>query len=111
MIMTLCCLQPITFVFVYIGTTLKDLSDVTHGWHGISKTRWMFMALGLTISVMMIVYIIKVAKASLEKALAENGGIDGIDLDSPGLPIINDSALGLHRPLITTMDSTVDDLV
>ncbi|KVI03938.1 SNARE associated Golgi protein [Cynara cardunculus var. scolymus] len=89
-------MMPITFVFVYIGTTLKDLSDVTHGWHEISRT------------LLMIVYIIRVAKASLEKALAENGAIDGIDLDSPGLPILADSALGLHQPLIST---TADDLV
>ncbi|KAJ6980741.1 hypothetical protein NC653_024174 [Populus alba x Populus x berolinensis] len=25
-------MMPITLAFVYIGTTLKDLSDVTHGW-------------------------------------------------------------------------------
>ncbi|KAC9177458.1 hypothetical protein E3N88_46261 [Mikania micrantha] len=43
-------LNPITFMFVYIGTTLSDLSDITHGWHEISKTRWMFMAFCLTIS-------------------------------------------------------------
>lgn len=101
-------MMPITFVFVYIGTTLKDLSDVTHGWHEISKTRWIFIASGLMISVIMIIYIIKVAKASLEKALAENGEID---LDSPGLPILADSALGLlHQPLIDTT-TTADDLV
>ncbi|KAC9177468.1 hypothetical protein E3N88_46258 [Mikania micrantha] len=94
-------MMPITFMFVYIGTTLSDLSDITHGWHEISKTRWVMI---------MIVYIIKVAKASLEKALAENGEIGCIDLDSPGLPIVVDSALGLHRPLITTVDSTLDDL-
>lgn len=33
-------LQPITFALVYVGTTLKDLSDVTHGWGEFSKTRW-----------------------------------------------------------------------
>lgn len=33
-------LQPITFALVYVGTTLKDLSDVTHGWSDVSKTRW-----------------------------------------------------------------------
>lgn len=33
-------LQPITLALVYVGTTLKDLSDVTHGWNEISKTRW-----------------------------------------------------------------------
>ncbi|KAJ6897584.1 hypothetical protein NC652_024399 [Populus alba x Populus x berolinensis] len=30
---------PITLAFVYIGTTLKDLSDVTHGWSEFSTTR------------------------------------------------------------------------
>lgn len=33
-------LQPITLTLVYVGTTLKDLSDVTHGWGEFSKTRW-----------------------------------------------------------------------
>ncbi|KAJ6897583.1 hypothetical protein NC652_024399 [Populus alba x Populus x berolinensis] len=33
-------LMPITLAFVYIGTTLKDLSDVTHGWSEFSTTRW-----------------------------------------------------------------------
>ncbi|XP_077240646.1 uncharacterized protein LOC143881457 isoform X2 [Tasmannia lanceolata] len=33
-------MMPITFALVYIGTTLKDLSDVTHGWNEVSRTRW-----------------------------------------------------------------------
>ncbi|PIA25001.1 hypothetical protein AQUCO_13500016v1 [Aquilegia coerulea] len=33
-------MMPITFALVYVGTTLKDLSDVTHGWGEISTTRW-----------------------------------------------------------------------
>lgn len=37
---TLLLLQPITVALVYVGTTLKDLSDVTHGWGEFSKTRW-----------------------------------------------------------------------
>lgn len=32
--------QPVTFALVYVGTTLKDLSDVTHGWGEVSTTRW-----------------------------------------------------------------------
>lgn len=104
-------MMPITFVFVYVGTTLKDIADVTHGWHEISKTRWMFMVFGLMVSVILIVYIIRIAKASLEKALAENGEIYGLDLDLPGLPILADSSLGLHRPLISRADTTPDDLV
>ena len=30
--------QPSTFALVYVGTTVKDLSDVTHGWDEISTT-------------------------------------------------------------------------
>ncbi|KAF5950896.1 hypothetical protein HYC85_012889 [Camellia sinensis] len=26
-------MMPVTLALVYIGTTLRDLSDVTHGWH------------------------------------------------------------------------------
>nr|TKR78383.1 transmembrane protein 64-like [Populus alba] len=33
-------MMPITLALVYIGTTLKDLSDVTHGWSEFSTTRW-----------------------------------------------------------------------
>ena len=38
-------LQPITLALVYVGTTLKDLSDVTHGWGEFSKTRWVRISL------------------------------------------------------------------
>ncbi|EMS68572.1 hypothetical protein TRIUR3_20457 [Triticum urartu] len=37
-------MMPITLALVYVGTTLKDLSDVTHGWSEISTTRWNDMA-------------------------------------------------------------------
>ncbi|XAR61223.1 hypothetical protein NMG60_11034863, partial [Bertholletia excelsa] len=65
-------MMPITFVLVYVGTTLKDLSDVTHGFGEASTTRWVIMMCGFLISVIMMLYITKVAKASLDKALAEN---------------------------------------
>ncbi|KAL2922035.1 F-box/LRR-repeat protein 5 [Bienertia sinuspersici] len=31
---------PITLALVYAGTTLKDLSDISHGWREISPSRW-----------------------------------------------------------------------
>ncbi|MBA0846181.1 hypothetical protein Goarm_023366 [Gossypium armourianum] len=46
----LCFLQPITLALVYVGTTLKDLSDVTHGWNEFSTARWAFLILGLVVS-------------------------------------------------------------
>ncbi|GAY40723.1 hypothetical protein CUMW_054200 [Citrus unshiu] len=66
-------MMPSTFSLVYVGTTLKDLSDVTHGWNEISATRWVYMALGFVISVILMVCVAKVAKASLDKSLIENG--------------------------------------
>ncbi|KAJ6860034.1 hypothetical protein NC651_036387 [Populus alba x Populus x berolinensis] len=43
-------MMPITLALVYIGTTLKDLSDVTHGWSEFSTTRWVLIVLGLVVS-------------------------------------------------------------
>lgn len=99
-------MMPITLALVYVGTTLKDLSDVTHGWGEISTTRWMLIVLGLLVSVVLIVCVTKVAKSALDKALAENAEMGG--LESPQLPITVDSA-DLNRPLIIKIDSLGDD--
>lgn len=101
-------MMPVTFALVYVGTTLKDLSDVTHGWDEVSRTRWLFMALGLVISVILIVCITRIAKASLDKALAENGDLEGI-MASPGLPIVAETPLDLQKPLIIKIDSSRED--
>lgn len=101
-------MMPITFALVYIGTTLKDLSDVTHGWGEISTTRWIFIASGFVISVILLAYITKVAKTSLDKALEEGAGIEGI-LASPGLlPVVAEPPLDL---LIIKIDSAGVDRV
>ncbi|CAI9771011.1 unnamed protein product [Fraxinus pennsylvanica] len=96
-------MMPITFALVYVGTTLKDLSDVTHGWGEFSKTRWALILLGLVISVVLIICVTRVAKAALEKALAGNEDVD--DIASPQLPILADSAINLHDPLIIKIDT------
>ncbi|EYU41539.1 hypothetical protein MIMGU_mgv1a022962mg [Erythranthe guttata] len=101
-------MMPITFALVYVGTTLKDLSDVTHGWHDFSKTRWAFILMGLVVSVVLLVCVTRVAKAALEKALAENEDTD-IDILSPQLPVKAGPTLNLHEPLIIRIDSPQDN--
>ncbi|XP_042967159.1 TVP38/TMEM64 family membrane protein slr0305 isoform X2 [Carya illinoinensis] len=101
-------MMPITLTLVYVGTTLKDLSDVTHGWSEFSKTRWAFIILGLAVSVVLIICVTKVAKAALEKALAENEDIDGI-LASPQLPVAAELPVDLSQPLIIKIDPSTDD--
>ncbi|GMN48763.1 hypothetical protein TIFTF001_017919 [Ficus carica] len=96
-------MMPITFALVYVGTTLKDLSDVTHGWHEMSKTNWAFVALGFGMSMFLLFCITKVAKASLEKELAENAEIEGI-LPPSMLPIVPNLGMDLQKPLIIKID-------
>ncbi|KAH9682926.1 tvp38/tmem64 family inner membrane protein ydjz [Citrus sinensis] len=90
-------MMPITLALVYVGTTLKDLSDVTHGWNEFSKTRWAFLIFGLVVS----------AKAALDKALAENEDIDAI-LGSPELPIMAEQPVDLNQPLIIKIEGNDD---
>ncbi|KAL6532308.1 hypothetical protein OROGR_014278 [Orobanche gracilis] len=101
-------MMPITFALVYVGTTLKDLSDVTHGWHDFSKTRWAFIIIGLVVSVMLLFCVTRVAKAALETALAENeeydDNVDG-DIFSHQLPITAAAAVNLNEPLIVKIDT------
>ncbi|CAA3021237.1 SNARE associated Golgi family [Olea europaea subsp. europaea] len=96
-------MMPITIALVYVGTTLKDLSDVTHGWNEFSKTRWAFIVLGLVVSVVLMICVTRVAKVALDKALAENADLDS-DIASPQLPIVADPDVNLHQPLIIKID-------
>lgn len=96
-------MMPITLAFVYVGTTLKNLTDVTQGWNEISASRWALIISGFIISGVLMVCVTKVAKASLEKALAENPEVEDLIISSQ-LPITSAPAADLHRPLIIKVD-------
>ncbi|CAN6481966.1 unnamed protein product [Victoria cruziana] len=98
-------MMPITFALVYVGTTLKDLSDVTHGWNEISTTRWVMLVCGLVLSVILMICVTKVAKSSLDKALMENDTAVDV-VASSQLPISVDPSMDLHQPLIIKIDPT-----
>ncbi|KAF5736821.1 transmembrane protein 64-like [Tripterygium wilfordii] len=101
-------MMPITLALVYVGTTLKDLSDVTHGWREFSTTRWVFIVLGFLVSVILMFVVMRVAKTALDKALAENEDIDDISgfSASPELPIVAEPTADLNQPLIIRIDSS-----
>ncbi|URE30436.1 SNARE associated Golgi protein [Musa troglodytarum] len=94
-------MMPITFALVYVGTTLKDLADVTHGWSELSPTRWVLIVSGLVISAVLIACVARVAKASLEKALAESVQVDALTAPSPVPP---GAAGDLLEPLVVKID-------
>ncbi|KAJ8493835.1 hypothetical protein OPV22_015556 [Ensete ventricosum] len=101
-------MMPITFALVYVGTTLKDLSDVTHGWSEVSTTRWVLIISGFAVSAMLMVCVTRVAKASLDKALAENTEVDNI-LVTPPLPVVFGPPSDLHQPLVIKIDPSSDN--
>ncbi|CAL5393028.1 unnamed protein product [Camellia sinensis] len=83
-------MMPVTLALVYIGTTLRDLSDA-------------LIITGLVVSVVVLICVTKVAKDALERALAENEDIDSIAA-SPELPVVADPTADLHQPLMITIN-------
>ncbi|XP_010546832.1 PREDICTED: uncharacterized protein LOC104818792, partial [Tarenaya hassleriana] len=77
-------MMPITLALVYVGTTLKDLSDVTHGWSEFSESL-----------VILMICVTKVAKDALGKALAEHEETNGV---AAGVPE------DLNQPLLFKTD-------
>ncbi|KAL0393155.1 UNVERIFIED_CONTAM: TVP38/TMEM64 family membrane protein [Sesamum radiatum] len=97
---------PITLALVYVGTTLKDLSDVTHGLNKFSKARWAFIVLSLLVSVILMICVTLVAKEALDKALAEEderADGDGTPAEPPNIEA--DSNENLCRPILVRIDS------
>lgn len=102
-------MMPITFAFVYVGTTIKDLSDVTHGWNEISTARWILLTIGSVASVVLMVLVTKVARKSLNKALEENEGKLDCILVTPDLPVVNEPHLDILHPLIIKVEPRVNN--
>lgn len=101
-------MMPLTLALVYVGTTLKDLTDVTHGWNEISTSKWILIILGFVVSAVLMVCVTKVAKSSLEKALAENPEVESLII-SPQLPITSTPAVDLHKPLIIRVEPSIQE--
>ncbi|KAI7728608.1 hypothetical protein M8C21_005760, partial [Ambrosia artemisiifolia] len=91
-------IQPITFALVYVGTTLKNLADVTHGWGPFSKTRWAFVILSCMVSLILMLIVTKVAKSALDKALSEGVDIAGSGTESSSA--VEEARIDIHEPLL-----------
>ncbi|GJP68718.1 hypothetical protein CLOP_g25381 [Closterium sp. NIES-67] len=64
-------MMPTTFTFVYLGTTIKDISEIgSPGAAGASQ--WWMLGIGLAVTVVATVLITRVAKDALQKAIEEN---------------------------------------
>lgn len=100
-------MMPITFGLVYIGTTIKDLSDVTHNWSEISTAHWILLTTGLVASVVLIFLVTQIAKRSLAKALEEDGKLDVISVPTDSAIAI-EACSDIHQPLLVKIEGSVD---
>ncbi|CAL9203199.1 uncharacterized protein LOC135631215 [Musa acuminata AAA Group] len=109
-------MMPITLALVYVGTTFKDLADVTHRWNEVSSTHWVLMVTGLAISAILMVCVTRETHAYLDKALVENTENILIITTPPSsppppLPVSPESPLHLQQPLMIKMDTSNVDRV
>nr|XP_018677328.1 PREDICTED: uncharacterized protein LOC103969706 [Musa acuminata subsp. malaccensis] len=111
-------LSPITLALVYVGTTFKDLADVTHRWNEVSSTHWVLMVTGLAISAILMVCVTRETHAYLDKALVENTVVENILIITtppssppPPPPVSPESPLHLQQPLMIKMDTSNVDRV
>ncbi|GMI66539.1 hypothetical protein like AT1G03260 [Hibiscus trionum] len=96
------------FTLAYVGTTIKDLSDVTNGWNQISTVLQVFMAIGFCASAVLLIWMTKVAKATLVKALAAtNAKMERVFAPSM-LAMVPEShsPMDVEKPLLITIDSS-----
>ena len=68
---------------------------------------YLFLLFGAVGAVVLLICVTRVAKAALDKALAENEDIDSI-LATPEIPIVAETPADLRQPLIIKIDSSED---
>ncbi|XP_074561042.1 uncharacterized protein LOC141817263 [Curcuma longa] len=103
-------MMPITLALVYVGTTLKELAEVTHGWSEVSITRWAMMIAGLLITAVLMVCVTREAKIALQRALADNSEAENILTAPSSSPPSLPSLSLLNQPLLIKIDSSNVDV-
>ncbi|KAH7423900.1 hypothetical protein KP509_12G080000 [Ceratopteris richardii] len=93
-------MMPITGVLVYVGTTIKDFSDISHSWGHFTTFEWILLVIGFAASVLIIFLVSRVARRSLSKAILE------IEAEKACLlPYQNKDATELCQPLVVRVDA------
>ncbi|KAE9586076.1 putative transmembrane protein TMEM64 [Lupinus albus] len=95
-------MMPITFALLYVGTTFKGLSHITHGWNEVSTINWVFLLFGFGISVILIVLITRISKATLDNEETEHA--------HEMLPIVESKELNFPKLVTIRIDPLKEDL-
>lgn len=99
---------PITFALVYVGTTIKDLSYVTHGWKDVSLAHWILLTVGFVSTVVLMILVDRVARKALNDAIQENEGKVDIICTFTDSALASEPCLDLQQPLIVKVEPIVN---
>lgn len=99
---------PITLALVYVGTTIKDLSYVIHGWKDISLAHWILLTVGFVSTVVLMVLVDRIARKALNDAIEENEGKVDIICIFTDSALASEPCLDLQQPLIVKVEPIVN---
>lgn len=106
--------MPVTFAFVYIGTTIKDISEIGSPGSASSSAQWWLVAGGLAVTIFATIMVTRVAKDALQKAIedSESSKEDHYDEEQPAsLDKLETSMTGLDalQPRIPRIEGSGDE--
>lgn len=65
--------MPMTLAFVYVGTTIKDIADISHDGAHITNSRLIVLGVGLLATIVVGILITRIARDALRTAIEESG--------------------------------------
>lgn len=97
--------MPMTLGFVYVGTTIKDIADISHGGAHFTRARIIMLGVGLVATIVVAVLVTRIARDALRTALEESGENDIEKMVASGA---SDNQVDVLQPLIIRIDSSSD---
>ncbi|KAG0594297.1 hypothetical protein M758_UG064900 [Ceratodon purpureus] len=91
--------MPMTLAFVYVGTTIKDIQDISHGGTHFTRARVIMLAVGFIATIVVAILVTRIARDALRSAIQESGAEHDVVL-------VADDESDVRQPLIVRIDTT-----
>ncbi|CAK9276970.1 unnamed protein product [Sphagnum jensenii] len=100
-------MMPLTLAFVYVGTTIKNIADISQGGGDFTRGHFIMLMIGLVLTIVAVILVMWIAKNSLERVIEDNTPAnDVVIVASESLESVDPSS-ELLQPLILKIDGSV----
>ncbi|XP_057832779.1 uncharacterized protein LOC131043577 isoform X2 [Cryptomeria japonica] len=100
---------PITLFFVYIGTTINDLSRVTHTWRDIISTHGIILPASVIATILLMVLATRIAKKAINEAVEEDNANAESYYISVDSALVDEPYLDFQQAVVVKEYPTVDE--